>query len=378
MTSPFFACCWIVFTVISRHIFSTRLCRAGLVFSLSTNFALADPIEIFTEVFSESYSDISPIEQLIHDLDGPPVDRGEFAFTHNQFEIGQAQGDWSLSYFVRYDYYMKFNGDTAELAYLLRNDLPLPQNRLFDVDLKANHLVSQGLGLAKTFTHSPALSSRWRVNYFHASKTTNGYLKGQVQTLEDAYQAQLRLDYSYSRDTLLDRPEEDNYGQGLGLDFDLFWQASDKLSVSLQGRDALSWIRFEDQSFTAANADTDTVSFDENGTIDSRPTVSGVEGYRNDTQRLPARFTLSTLFTPANQKLGMGAEIFSIDRHVFSRISVQESWNGLTGKLSYDFRSNGVFFKLSGARFSVMLGGDSLDWEKARHLSVSLAYSVIF
>lgn len=351
---------------------------AALTTALLANPAFAEPREIFSSVFSESYSDISPIDQLIHDLDGPAVDRGEFAFTHNQFEIGQTQGDWSLSYFVRYDYYMKFNGDTAELAYLLRNDLPLPQNRLYNVDLKANHLVSQGLGLAKMFHHSPSLRSRWRINYFHASKTTNGYLKGQVRTLEDSYQAQLRLDYSYSRDTLLDRPEEDNYGQGLGLDVDLYWQLSDALSVTLQGRDALSWIRFKDQTFTTADADTATVSFDENGTIDSRPTVSGIEGYRDDSQRLPARYTLSTLYTPAPGKLGIGAEVFSIDRHVFSRLSIQETRGGLTGKLSYDFRSKGLFFSLSGGQFSLTLGGDSLDWEKARHISLALSYSAAF
>lgn len=352
--------------------------KAGLIplAILSTQTTFASPIEVFASAYSESYSDISPIDQLIHDLNGPPVDRGDFAFTHNQFEIGQSQGDWALNYFVRYDYYMKFNGDTAELAYLLRNDLPLPKNRLYNVNLKANHLFSQGLGLAREFRLSPTFSSRWRVNYFHASKTTNGYLKGRLHTQEEGYQAQLRLDYSYSRDTLLERPEEDNYGQGFGLDADLFWQPTEALSIALRARDLLSWIRFKDQTFTTADANTDTVSFDQNGAIDSRPTVDGLEGYRSDSQRLPARFTINALYEPTKAKMGFGAEVFSIDRHLFPRLSIQESMGKLTGKLSYDFRSQGVFFSLSGTRFSLTVGGDSLDWEEARHLSLAVSYSM--
>lgn len=73
--------------------------------------------------------------------------------------------------------------------------------------------------------------------------------------------------------------------------------------MSLIGRDALSFIRFKDLSFTRAEGNSDNISYDQNGSINAKPTISGIEDYRNQSQRLPARYLMQTRhqFAPGQQ-----------------------------------------------------------------------------
>ena len=326
---------------------------------------------------SQSYSSIASIDQTIHDLVGKPVKNGNIAFTHNQLEVTATKSEFEYSLFQRYDYYLKFNNDTAEIAYLLRNDLPVPTNRHYDVYLKPNHIRAWGLGLARKIDITPQLKSKIRANYLRADKTTNGYLKGQFQSLDDGYQAQLHLDYGYSRDTLLDRKEEDTDGHGVSLDFDIEWQASETLTLGLQGRDVLSYIKFKDLTYTQANADTNTVSFDSNGAIDTKPTISGIEGYRDQTQHLPHRYIINGLFS-LNKDSDITNQLFSYNKVIFPRLGYSSKTQFFAWHTDYDFRSKAIGIIISHPLASFSVRSDSLKWETAQMLEFSISSNIKF
>ena len=335
------------------------------------SFAATPDTEYYSYIDSLSYSQAAPIEQMIHDLDGAPLKSGKFAFTHNQLEIGVRKNDFEFSYFYRYDYYLKFNKDTGQLAYLQRNDLPLPQNTHYNVYLRPNHLRAWGLSAAHFYNISPQLSLKTRLNYLRATHTTDGYLKGQLNTLNDGYQAQLYLNYGYSRDTLLDRPEEDSDGHGTSLDVDLHWQVNKQLNIDFSGRDILSFIQYRDLTYTTAIANTDNISFDQNGTIDAKPTVSGVERYRDQTQRLASRYSVIGRYQ-FDSKHTLTSELFAYDRHVFPRLGYQRHWQNKQWQLNYDFRSEAWGLALTAKHFNVSLRTDALDWEEAKAIELKV------
>lgn len=343
----------------------------------ASSLSFATPQYIELRISSLTYSSIAPIDQTIHDLEGEPVTKGSIAFTHNQLEGTIAKDNFEYSLFQRYDYFLKFNNDTAELVYLLRNDAPMPANRDFNVYLRPNHLRAWGLGLARQIDITPTLTTKIRANYLRADKTTNGYLKGRFQSLDDGYQAQLRLDYGYSRDTLLDRKEEDTDGHGISLDFDVEWQASESISFGLQGRDIFSYIKYKDLTYTQANADTNTISFDSNGAINTKPTVSGIEGYRNQTQRLPHRYTLSGFYS-LNEKSTITSQVFSYNKFIFSRLGYSSKNPYFTWRADYDFRSKAIGLAIGHPRASFSVRSDSLKWEEAKMLEFSLSSSIAF
>ncbi|CAA0102561.1 Uncharacterised protein [Zhongshania aliphaticivorans] len=330
--------------------------------------------EYYSFINSLSYSQAAPIEQMIHDLEGAPLKSGSYAFTHNQFEIGFREDNVEFSFFYRYDYYLKFNKDTGQIAYLLRNDLALPKNTHYDIYLRPNHLRAWGLGAAYKYQFNTQLNIKTRLNYLRATHTTDGYLNGQLNTVDDSYQAQLYLNYGYSRDTLLERPEEDSDGHGLSLDIDLSWQL-DKISLGFSGRDILSYIQYRDLTYTTAIADTNNIAFDPNGNIDTKPTVSGIERYRDQTQRLAARYTLSGSFQLAPGR-ALNSEIFAYDRQVFPRLGYQSQWHNTKWQLNYDFRSSAWGINLSGRYLHLALRTDSLDWENANALELQFGVNL--
>jgi hypothetical protein len=326
---------------------------------------------------SQSFSSIAPIHQLLDDMEGSPVHKGKFAFTHNQLEASFSQDNIEYSLFQRFDYYLKFNNDTAQLAYLLKNDIPLPKNKHYKVYLQANHLHAWGLAIAKQIEISDTASVKARLNYLQADKTTNGYLKGYLQSLDDGYQAQLYLDYGYSRDTLLKRPKEPTEGHGLSLDIDINWQATDNLKLSLLGRDIASYIKYRDLAYTQANANTDTISYNQNGAIDAKPTVSGVERNRKQSQKLPSRLELIGEYSLTQQD-GITAELFSYDYQLFPRIGYTQKKPAYYWRLDYDLRTQALGIGIGHQNLGFSLRSDSLKWEAAQVVEISIVGKYYF
>jgi hypothetical protein len=351
----------------------------AIIFSSYSLLSLAatTDTEYYSYIDSLSYSQAAPIEQMIHDLGGTPLKSGKFAFTHNQFEVGLRKKDFEFSYFYRYDYYLKFNNDTAQLSYLLKNDIPLPKNKRYKVYLQANHLRAWGLAIAKQIEVSDTASVKARLNYLQADKTTDGYLKGYLQSLDDGYQTQLYLDYGYSRDTLLKRHEEPTEGHGLSLDIDIIWQATDKIKLSLLGRDIASYIKYRDLTYTQANANTDTISYNQNGAIDAKPTVSGIERNRNQSQKLPSRLELIGEYSLTQQD-GITAELFSYDYQLFPRIGYTQKKPAYYWRLDYDLRTQALGIGIGRQNISFSLRSDSLKLEAAQVVEISIIGTYYF
>ena len=291
-------------------------------FFVTTSHAQFAPEILSLKFESQSYSAIASIDQTIHDLEGKPVKNGNIAFTHNQLEASATDGKWEYSLFQRYDYFLRFNSDTAELAYLLRNDIPVPENRVYSVHLRPNHIRAWGLGLAHQFDITPSIDGKIRFNYLRADKTTDGYLKGQFQSLSTGYQTQLRLDYGYSRDTLLDRKEEDTDGHGASVDI-------------------------------------------------------GIEGYRGQTQRLPHRYTLGGRYD-INDNTGISSQLLSYDKIMFPRLGYTSKSPYISWHTDYDFRSKAIGIGIRHPFFSFSIRSDSLKWENAQMLELSISSRIVF
>ncbi|WP_190761991.1 hypothetical protein [Spongiibacter pelagi] len=343
---------------------------------LAGTFSTANAGEIYSELESQSFSEIAPIAQLLDDLEGPAVKEGDIAFTHNQVEIGYRDNQWEYSVFLRYDYLLNFNSDTAELAYLDKNDLPVPQGRTFNVDLRPNHMRARGLGLGYTFDLAKQHRLKIRGNYLQPSETTQGALRGQLTTLSNGYEADLKVDYSYSRDSLLDRPEESVDGHGLSLDLDYQWQAGDVL-LQVEARDILSWIHYKDLTYTRAVATTNTISYDANGRLNSIPTVQGIESNRSEIQHLPRRFQFSASQPcSSTTKISCRAELFTYDGKGFPRLGIDGKAGKLNWQADYDFVAKAVGLGVKSQYFTVKLRTDDIRWEDMYALELLISASV--
>ena len=340
--------------------------------------------QTYSEIESSSYSEAMPIKQLLNDLKGSRINDGDFAYTHNQFEIGHRWGAFELAIFWRYDYFLTFSPDTAWLFYLDKNvdsnnktidKQPSLELKNYNVRLSANHIQSQGAAVGYSFHLLPELAVKTRLNYFNSGAMTNGSLTGNITTSLDDYSGTLYLDYAYKHDSLLQRKEESILGQGLGIDIDVFWQLTDKISLYVQGRDVFSYIMWRDVTYTKATAITDRVSYDENGTIHVIPNVSGINGYRKQIQRLPNRYLLDLNYHLENWQLAL--QWYRYDNFNFPRLMFGSREKVIDWHLGYDVKTSAVEFGLEHSNISFKVKSDRLALSKAHDFSLSLSVNYL-
>ncbi len=358
--------------------------RTCLVVIFGGVFSVAAPLwadtgqaRFYTSLESHSYSDIAPIDQVIHGLEGPPVDDGEFAFTHNQLEIGETWLQFGLSYFWRYDYFLEFNGDTARLAYSEQNNVPLPTTGRYNIFLRANELRSQGVGFSYQWQLAPNLHSRLRLNYLRADDMSDGELAGVLIAEELGFSGDLQLDYGYSEDQLLGRQVEDVDGSGYSVDLDIRWRWGDQLEFALEGRDIWSRLRWKDLTYTRASATTDVISYDADGALASIPGIAGTEGYRSQSQQLPARYNLSARYQ-FNSKLSISPSVYAYDQHLFPRLALGWQLGNCLLQTSYELETGALGLNISHDNFTIGLHSDDSDWQQARALGLQLGIGFRF
>ncbi|THB67093.1 MAG: hypothetical protein D6B27_05255 [Gammaproteobacteria bacterium] len=324
---------------------------------------------------SESYSEVAPIKQTINDLKGDAIDRGSIAFTHNQLEIGVTDCGWQLGIFKRYDYLMLFNNDAAQIIYHKNNDISPANGREFNFYLNANHIESNGINIGYSFSSRDFFKGSIKLNYILSRNMTLGNLHGMASSIDDDLDADLWLDYNYSRDVLLERPEENVKGKGYSLDLSIKLQPIKDLIIAFGGYDVVSKIQWKDITYTKATATTNIIEVDEDGFPSFIPVISGVEKERDVTQKLPKRYFLSLNYT-INESHSLIAEAKRYHNMIFPYLGYRLKAAESSYSLGYGFKSRAPSIKYNGKNFGIGIAMDHINPEKAKYLNLLLSYRV--
>lgn len=357
----------------------------SLFFVLSVHsFATAEqemhPI-IYSSINSLNYSESLPIHQLLNDMEGSSIDKGSFAFTHNQFELGYKSHSYQFGVFTRYDYFLEFSPDTAFAFYLENNRLPFPEKKTYKIDLFANELLSKGLFIGKTFKplNNKELLLNLRLNYLYANKMTYGSLKGNIKSERNILDEQtltgdVFLDYSYTEDKLLSRPTDSLAAQGFSIDLNLSGKIQEKFIWHVKSKDLYSTIFWENVSHTDAKATSDTFSFDDDGVLITSPAISGKHSNRNIIQRLPIQLNAALIYKQT-ESLKFGGSIFQYDKHYFPKLNFSyhsHNW-GINTTYTLNSQALSLGFKTKYLAFSI--NSDSIDIKKAKTLGFNFSIS---
>jgi hypothetical protein len=245
-------------------------------------------VETYVKIESHNYAEPTSIDSFLNEFNGS-FEGGAQAFAHEWLEVGARSGDWELALITRYDYDMSFSDDTAELYYLVTNELPLEVGRDFSIDLAARHYKTNGLRLGHSFHPTDSLDINLGIAYLQGVKLTDGNIVGEARAVaENDYDFAFHADYYYSDDPLFDRVAEEPSGWGYSVDLAVDWQPITSLGLHLQVKDLLGAIFWRDAPHTIADADSDNKTFDENGYVIFNPTLKGLEEYRDLRQSLHA------------------------------------------------------------------------------------------
>ena len=324
------------------------------------------------------YSETAPIKQIVDDMKGPYFDGGEHSFTHNIWETGVKRNGWKAAYIIRYDYALEYTPDTAEIIYNDKNDISLEKNRTYDVDLDLIHSRSTGFKFGYELEVKPQLFIGMDVSYLETNRFLQGDVTGHFSADDNDYTGEVALDYIYTKDYLLNRDIKIPTGRGYTVDIDWRWQSEDDLwKFSGKWTDLVSEITIKDAPFTTATASTDRISFDD-GKINVKPVLSGVEGYRKETLRFPKQAKVSG-FYQFQPDLNLGLALYRYGDLNFPSTNAEYRLSEtLQLNAGFDYKSDAMTLGFSSTYFNMSLTSDRLSLDRARTFGLDISTNIEF
>ncbi|MDF1644819.1 MAG: hypothetical protein P1U80_11615 [Pseudomonadales bacterium] len=347
--------------------------------SLYTLLALFNPVAGYAAPYSEldtfSYGGPLPLRQLINNMKGSAsLGDEEHALSHFDWEVGmQLENGWRIGAFLRHDYYTRFDPDTLRLIHQDKNDLPVETNQRYDIWFKIHHLKADGVRIHMPQLNHGSWQLRLSVSLFHARGLSDGTISGQIDTTSNSFSGLVDLDYRYNRDQLLDRQVDSPVGWGYGIDIELQWQPSSSINAYIQIKDIAARVRWQQAPFTTAQLTSSTVNFDSNGFIETTPALSGFEGYRSYTQKLPLQSKMQISYRVAGQySLFATNEIYSTEH--FLSIGFTHTTRGVAYSLGWQIRNQALQLGWQRESLRVKLTADHIVRKKIKTFGIELSW----
>ncbi len=346
--------------------------------------------KVFINATTFNYSEMSPIKQLVDELRGPRVDEGEIAFTTSDLESGIKYKHFSIAAFARLYYYLEHTPDTALLFWQDRNDQPFDFDRTYDIDLYANHVRGNGIrfGFHNSFDLEIAnINLKRKINYvvkysrITGKKMVDGRLVGYLSRSSetpDNIEGELFLDYAYTEDKIFDRPENDIEGKGYSIDFGFDFKINERFHLNFFARDFISRITWKDQFVTYAEAGSDTISLEEDGTVDVSPAISWLETEETRHQIIPREFSLDIAYNAYGNHF-LEYQLYTYAIKAFHRLGYRfQPYSHFYFSSSYDFTTSSTSVGIHSKFFVLSVMSDSTDYESSKTLGIDFSLMIPF
>ncbi|MEN9503127.1 MAG: hypothetical protein RI964_2412 [Pseudomonadota bacterium] len=199
-------------------------------------------------------------------------------------EMGVKKGDVSIGALYRKEYQMIPNADAADYFYATEKSHQLTPNRTYHLQLERNVFEAKGLHVTKQFQPKDNLNVTIGGSVLQGFGLQKGTLSGTAVTSKKGktHSYNVKLDYQYSDDDLLDRPDvQSPDGMGYAMDVNLNWQPTQQITVNANAQDLLGAIHWSDVPYTTGQLTSDVKSVDADGFVTYNPHLSGREGYKS-------------------------------------------------------------------------------------------------
>lgn len=158
----------------------------------------------------------SPTQSIVSFTDDweKPLDSGDTAFAHGRVAVNvqPKQQNWQYGVDFRYDYLLKFDQKTAEFYHHYKNKQKLQNGENYPIKIDANHSQRLGVHFGKQWQVQPNWQITANANLWQGQKVVDGYVQGNVQTIENplvvnklidqVHRANLAIDYFYDQPAL--------------------------------------------------------------------------------------------------------------------------------------------------------------------------------
>lgn len=358
-----------------------HLLFAGLLLVITATASAEQDSAVFIRHRSTVFSESVPFKAFDNDLRGSSAPSGgKHALTFNRLELGIAHRGFELARFIREDYVFNFSPDTMEILYRDKNRIPIPEGKIYDVYLKAQHIKAEGWRAGYGFRLLGTSHVRLSLNYIDAEELLHGSLAGQITVDDgDINGGDLEVLYHYEEDYLLGRRRiNPATGTGYSVDLESKIELKRGWTIALNFYDLLGQIYWDTAPYTRATIASTNTYYDGEGYAHREPTMIATESYKNFTQNLPIQYQLSVM----KQLYGAIGVLYTREKYdqvdfdrLFLNYQLSDSFSLLTG---YDFTMEAFWIALHGDALSLDIATDDWSLIDSRALVLRLAGRLTF
>jgi len=353
--------------------------RFGLLFILLffPSEVLRAETQIYSKIESLFYTPSQPFRQFESDWSAPYL-KANRAIQYNWWELGFKYKNWSASIFHQEYGAIRYAPDSGEFYWLTENNKPLQIDRVYEVDIDVSYVEMQGFRLAHQFALSKSVKSEFGFSILKGSSLLSGSLKGNIIPLaEDDYEFDdIGIDYYYSNDFLFEREVSEPVGEGISVDWNLYWQRSRKTNITFEARNLYGYIKWRDTPYTVAKVSSDNKEYDENGYVIVHATLQGQHHSKNYYQRLPAIIKLRSVLQISDQ-WSVLFELFHTDLVSFPIFGATR-FIGSSSMVEFFYTPNvdAIGLRFKNSKFAIHLSSDNLILNRSRYLSIGFQLSI--
>jgi hypothetical protein len=207
--------------------------------------------------------------------------------------------DFYIGYLYRYDVFIKTQKDFTDLYYLAKNKKPFLKGNHYNLDLHIEGVKESGIMIAKRVMlyhdNSRQLSLGVGVSLLLGHDMQEGDIWGGADTpSQKVYEITAQSSYHYTTNYLYYLDVNQATGLGFGSDISLTYHDSEyDFDAAILINDLFSKIYWDGLPYSYVNIETKNKSYDADGYVKYAPSISGVEQYRDYTQRLETKIALS-------------------------------------------------------------------------------------
>jgi hypothetical protein len=275
--------------------------EAGVVAFFDPNKVASSPHNIQSNLSYLIASEPISLEGMFNDWDGNyhPKSNTNIAMQDMRFDIGtEVFNDYYLGYFYRYNIHIKAGKDFTDFFYRTKNHLDLDPTRTYGLNLNIEGIEQSGLILAHNKVifdngnDSVKIGGAFSFTVGHDMQ--HGSINGKATVpSEKSYEASGEVSSYYTHNYLYDLDVRTATAYGYGSDFSIAYKnKAYDLEVDFIVNDLWSKMYWKNLPYSHVNIDTKNESFDEDGYVHYRPSISGTEVYVNYTQTIDSRYRI--------------------------------------------------------------------------------------
>ncbi len=293
----------------------------------------------------------------------------------SDLQIGYKDQNFSISYIIKSDLFIKASKDFSDLLYTVKQSQDLQTNRIYDLSLKLEGFVAQGLKYGQKIYNykkdSLEISVKGFVSVLKGEFLQYADIKGfAVASDKNTYSFNADMEYYYSKNYFYDLTVKKPSAIGYSGDISMNTRFKN-YSFNLIYENLVGYLFWKNAPYSDVHLKSDNTKI-ENGEKKYNPTVYGYEGKRSLKEKISPKITSTLSYNNDFYKISLSNLHYKSINLPF--ITIEKPAKNYTLSLQYETSFKTMTISIKNKRFSFFIGAENPNLKINRSLHLGFSF----